>query len=352
MTVRTTLLAMCLALLAVGSCMAQNVNVVLTDLRAVPLGGIAAKVDTVQGVDEGRPVVRVQYTKSGEERRMLALEAAVSGDLTGLRAGELRYRLEVTEGAAPRMGFVLYDEDGGCWYKVAAEPLKPGGFQEARVPLGSLQLATYAEDASGKLELNAVKRAWVALLLDGAGRGVLEISRARLTDEAYRPTAPFRVTGPGAGTWGISQDPAVTGQVTIVPDGYNGRPCIRYEFTVPGGRHMYAIPNTTIAPGEYDGYRALRFQYKASIPKGMRFLVTLAERGGAAYYSEPAGPWSEEWATMTVPFDVLKPAGWAAKDANGRFDPGDISGVQIGCHGTAEKAGSGWLWVADVELIP
>lgn len=352
MIVGKTLLASCLALAAVGGCLAQNVNVPLTDLKPVVTAGFAARVETVPGEDEGRAVVRVQYAKSGEERRMLALEALVTADLTGLKAGEVRYRLGVTEGSAPRLGFVLYDEDGGCWYKVGAEPLKVGGFQEVRLPLGSLQLASYAQDASGKLELDAVKRAWVALLVDGAGKGVMEISTARLTDEAYRPTEPFRVTGSGAGTWGVSRDPAVTGKVTIVPDGHRGRPCMHYEFTVPAGRHMYAIPNTAIAPGEYDGYRALRFQYKASIPKGMRLLVTLPERTGAAYYSEPAGPWSEEWATMTVPFATLKLASWGQKDPNGKFDPGDISGVQIGCHGTPEAAGPGWLWVADVELVP
>jgi hypothetical protein len=352
MIVRKTLLTICLVLIPAAACLAQTVNVPLTGLKLAASAGVAATVDAAPGADGATAAVRVRYTKTSEERRLIALEAPVSADLTGLKAGELRYRLQITEGAAPRAGVVLFDGDGGSWYKVAAEPLKPGGFQDARLPLGNLQLASYAEDESGKLELNTVKRAWVALLVDGAGKGTVEISGARLTNEPYKPAGPFRVTGPGAGTWGISQDPAVSGKVTTVPDGCEGRPCIKYEFSVPAGRHMYAIPNTSIAAGEYDGYSALRFRYKAAIPTGMKLLVTLPEKAGAAYYVEPAGPWAGEWTTMTVPFSDLKLASWGQKDANGKFDPGDISGVQIGCHGTPAAAGPGWLWVADVELLP
>lgn len=352
MTVRKMLLSVCLMLAVAGTCLAQQVNVSLTGLKPVATSGVAAKVETVQGVDEGKAVVRVSYAKTGEERRLLALEAPVDADLTGLKAGEVRYRLEATEGVAPRVGFVLFDGDGGSWYKVAGDPLTAGDFQTTRLPLNNLQLASYAQDESGKLELNAVRKAWLGLLFDGAGKGVVEISGVRLTNEAYKPAGPLRVTGTGAGTWGISQDAAVTGKVTVVPDGFDGRPCIQYEFGVPAGRHMFAIPNTSIATGEYEGYSALQFQYKAAVPKGMRLLVTLPEKTGAAYYAEPAGPWAGEWTTMTVPFSSLKLASWGQKDANGKFDPGDISGVQIGCHGTPAAAGPGWLWVADVELVP
>jgi hypothetical protein len=351
-TVRNGLLVALVVCALGGTCLAHTVDVALTDLKPVLAAGVRVNVAVEPLTDAGRRVLRVRYSKTTEERRMVALAAPVDVDLTGLKAGELRYRLEVRRGAAPRLGFVLFDADGGSWYKVAGDTLQVGDFRTARLPLANLQLAAYAQDESGQLELNKVRRAWVALLLDGAGKGIVEISAARLTSEAYKPTEPFRVTGPDAGTWGVSQDPAVAGKVTVVPDGYEGRPCIKYDFTVPAGRHMYAIPNTSIAAGEYEGYSALRFRYKASVPKGMRMLVTLPERTGGAYYNEPAGPWAGEWTTMTVPFEALKLASWGQKDANGKFDPGDISGVQIGCHGTPEAAGPGWLWVADVELVP
>ena len=138
----------------------------------------------------------------------------------------------------------------------------------------------------------------------------------------------------------------------MVPGAPNGGECMKYVFTVPAGRHMYAIPSTPVAVEDLEGYSALRFKYKYQIPAGMRMLISLGEAGGPMYFVEPAGPWSAEWAEMTIPLSKFQWATWSQKDDNGQFDLAKLSTVQIGTHGVPAEAGEGSIMVCDVELVP
>jgi hypothetical protein len=193
----------------------------------------------------------------------------------------------------------------------------------------------------------------VGLTIDGPAEGVLEISDVRFTREPYKPTKSLRITGDGPGVWSVGKDPAVEATLTTPNEAPGGKACMKFEFKVPGGRHMYAIPSTPVPDTELDGYRALRFTYKAALPDGIKgLLVTVGEHGGGQFYADPPPPASAEWTTVTIPFASLKFAPWS-KDPNGRFDLGQVDRVMIGTHGTASgKGGPGVICVTDVELIP
>jgi hypothetical protein len=116
---------------------------------------------------------------------------------------------------------------------------------------------------------------------------------------------------------------------------------------------MYAIPSTPVPEQGLEGYRALRFTYKASLPAGIKgLLVTLGEHGGGQYFADPAPPASADWTTITIPFENFKKAGWA-KDTNEKLDLDQVDRLMIGVHGTASGAGGGGcIWVTDIEFVP
>ena len=329
-----------------------EVNVPLTSLKLVGLGGVQAELQQVADADDGKPATRITFAKAGEERRLLAVAAVPAASPAGAKALAIRYRLALAEGEGPRAALVIFDKDGGSWYKVGGYPLAVGEFRDARISVAALRQTAFSQDESGELEWDNVDKVWLGVVIDGAAEGALEFSDARFTDEPYRPDRPLRVTGDGPGEWGSGQDPAVKSKLTTPNEGPDGKPCMKYEFTVPAGRHMYAIPNTKVVGGELEGYGALRFQYKVNIPPDMRLLVTLGEHGGAQYYVEPPGPWPAEWTTMVLPFEQFTAAGWGAKDANGKLDIESVGSVTIGTHGTAREAGPGFIMATDVEFVP
>jgi hypothetical protein len=326
-----------------------DLNVLLPDLKLVPLSGIEASV--VEPAGEAKPAP-LSFDKAGDERRLLALEGVPQSSLEGARALDLSYRVQMEAGQAPRLALVIFEGDGGCWYRLSAGPVQLDRLARARLSLASLRQAAFSTDASGALEWANVAKVWVGLIIDGPAEGSLELLQARFTDEPYRPESPLRVTGDGPGEWHAGQDRAVKSELTTPNEGPGGAPCMKYEFTVPGGRHMYAIPSTGIVPAELEGYTALRFKYRANIPPGMRLLVTLTEREGAQYYVEPPGPWAAEWAEMTIPLSRFKAASWGARDTNDTLDLPDLKSVTIGTHGTPAEGGAGLVMVADVELVP
>jgi hypothetical protein len=179
------------------------------------------------------------------------------------------------------------------------------------------------------------------------------LGRAAFTSEPYRPTEPIRLTGDGPGVWVTGYDPAAQVKVSLPDEGPGGRPCMKAEFAFPGRRHMYVIPALPVPESDLDGYRALRFTYKAKLPRGIAgLLVCLWERGSAQYYADPAPPASDEWKTVTISFEDLKLGAWS-KDRNGRLDLDQIASIVIGVHGTAaEDAASGVIWATDVEFVP
>lgn len=325
----------------------------LVNLRPAVYAGFQADLETVPNADEGRPALRATFVKTGEERRLLALEGQPEARPVGVKALVLRYRLNLTRGESLRPAVVVFDQEGGSWYKVGGTPLAAGGFMDCRLPVAALRPTAFSSGAATEPDWNRVARVWVGVVVDGPAQGSIALSEARFTDEPYRPTQPLRVTGEGPGRWNVSQDPAVRSTLTTPTEGPEGQPCMKYEFTLPGGRHMYAIPHTPVVAQELEGYTALRFTYKATIPEGINgLLVTLWERGGAQYMADPPPPPSAEWTTITLPLDHFILGGWT-KDDNGRFDLDNLTTVAIGCHGTAQGAGgSGTIWATNIELVP
>ena len=353
MSRRIAALAGAALLLGAAVALAQdNISVPLTHLKLAPIGGIEAKLEQVPNADGDRTATKVTFKKADEGRRLLALEAKTERVPDDVKSVALRYRAELKSGEA-RLTALFFDQDGGTWFKVRLAPLEAGEFAESRIAIGSLKQAAYSEDESGELEWGNVNRVWLGLVIDGAAEGTFEVSEARLTDERYRADKPFRVAIDKPNQWSVGNDPAVKPLLTTPNEGPDGQACMKFEFSFPGGRHMYAIPAIPMPPAELEGYSALRFTYKAALPEGIDGLLTmLGERGGAQYYADPAPPATDEWKTITIPFTEFKKGGWS-KDPNEQLDLGDVNCILIGLHGAAKgDTGSGTLWVTDVELVP
>jgi hypothetical protein len=308
------------------------------------------------------------YNKDPNVRRLVPLEITPGKDLSHAKALALVCALSLDEGSAPTLAVVLFEEDGGVWYKTGAVPLRavdpncsrPTASQSladaaegVRLPLRSLKQAEFSQDTDGKLDLDKITKVWVGLVLDGSVRGSFAIRRAAFTDKPYRPTQPLRLTGDGPGTWSLAKDPAVEGKVSTPSEGSGGKACMRFEFTFPPRRHMYALPKIQLPEAEYDGYRALRLTYKATLPKGIDgLLVSLLEHDGSQYCARPAPTPSNDWRTVTLPFDTFKLGEWS-HDENGQLDLEQLGAIFIGLHGTAQgDKAPGVIYAADVEVVP
>lgn len=344
------MLVVVLALATLTAALAQdNVTVPLTDLKLAISNGFTAKVKAV-----GANAVEGTFAKTGEERRLLAVQARPVGKVTGVRALQVTYELNLKSGSAPALAIVAFDKEGGSWYRVG-ETMASGEAVTARISVQGMRATAFSSATEPELVWNKLSHLWVGFVVDGKAEGSFKLSDAVLTSEPYKPSRPFVVTtGDKPGTWSLSQDPAVKSTVTTPAEGPDGKACMKYVFTVPTGRHMYCIPSVPVAAAELDGYSALRFTYKANVPDGMNgLLVTLQERGGGGYYADPAPQSSAEWKTITLPFSQFKFASWT-KDPNGKFDPADIGSVSIGCHGVPKGQGTveGSIMVTDVQFVP
>lgn len=323
-----------------------EVNVPLQKLQAASTSGFEA---TCKASADG---VSVTFKKTGEERRFLALEGVPAGSPVGAKTAEISYRLDLASGDAPRAAVLAYEKGGGSWYKIAAQPVALGAALATRVSVAALQQTAFSSDTNKQVDWDQVDHLWVGFVFEGAAEGKLVVSGVRLVDQTVLPTQPVRLTGAGPGKWSSGQDPAVKANLEMVPGGPNGGECMKYVFTVPAGKHMYAIPSTPVAVEDLEGYSALRFKYKVQIPAGMRMLISLGEAGGAMYSIENNGPFPTEWAEMTLPLSKFEWAVWSSKDEDGKFDLAKLATVQIGTHGAAAQAGEGSIMVCDVELVP
>jgi hypothetical protein len=322
----------------------------LGGLRLVPLTNLTAKLD--QAKVAGAEGIRVSFEKAGEERRLLALEAAVRQAPEGAKALAVTCRLQLAQGESPRLALVVYEKDGGAWFKVSTRPLPQGEVSEVRMPLVSFSKAAFSQDADTELQWTQADKVWLGLAVDGPARGTWELTKAFFTSEPYRPTQALRITGEGPGTWTVGKDPDAKGVVTTPSEGPDGKPCMRFDLTFPGGRHMYALPATPMPAAELEGYRALKFTYKAALPVGLKgLLATLRERGGGQYTIEPPPPPSNDWKTIEVPFTDFVLGGWS-KDENRKLDLDQLDAILIGTHGVATQGGDGTIWAADVEFVP
>ncbi len=348
---RTMWLTLAVGFLAVactGVVQAQ-VNIPLEGLKLVPLPGLSASSSTATQADV---VAAVRFTKTSDERRLLALETKPASDATGAKALVLRYRLQLLSGEAPRLAVVAFDAAGGSWYKVNAHPAVVDEMTEGRLSVSSLRPTAFSA-TQDTIAWWDVEKLWIGLVIDGPANGILEVSQARLTDEPYKPTKPLNVTGDGPGTWSASQNPAVKGTITTPNEGPDGQACLKYEFTAPGGQHRWMIPSTPVPNADLEGYTALRFMYKATLPKGINsLLVMVGERGGAQYCADPAPLPVGDWMEVTIPFEDFTLGSWT-KDANGRLDLQDVSSVMIGAHGVPSEAqGKGLIMATNIQFVP
>lgn len=337
-------------LVLVGPWALAQPQIELDDFRLLPASGVQASVEMTL-LPDGNPAASLTYKMDGTERRFVALEARTAGNAAGARSLTLTCRVEPESGAVPRAALLVFDADGESWYRVSTNPLPTDAMGETRLPLNSLRPTAFSAKGNGEVDWAYGQRIWVGMVLDGPCSGKLTATGAAFTWMEYRPTAVLRASE-GPGTWSVGQDPAVVSKVTTPDDGPAGQACMRFDFAVPGGRHMYAIPNLALKGLDLEGYRALRFNLKANIPPGMRLLITLGERNGGAYFVEPPGPWADEWTTMEIPFDQFTEAGWGPDKVNHQLDVDQIGAVQIGTHGAANQAGEGWLLVDNVEFVP
>jgi hypothetical protein len=104
---------------------------------------------------------------------------------------------------------------------------------------------------------------------------------------------------------------------------------------------------------ELEGYKGLRFTYKAQVPKGINgLLVMLRESDGTQYCATPPPQATEDWKTVTIPFDAFKKGGWC-KDENDQLDLDQIGSISIGVHGTTtEKTGKGFIMTKEIQFVP
>jgi hypothetical protein len=245
---------------------------------------------------------------------------------------------------------VLFESDGGVWYRVGQSTVQTDRDFEVRLPLTQgFQRALFATDTDTEVHWEQVERAQIALLIDGPATGWWDIRRAVFTNEPFRPSEPLSVWG----EWNATHDPAVRGTMTNLSIGPGGQPMMRYSFEMPGGRHMYAVPRLPVDVAELDAYSGLRFTYRATLPEGIDdLLVMLIEADGTQYYASPGPPASDKWSTITIPLTHFRRGGWSL-DENDRLDLKDVRYVAVGIHGTVRPAkATGTIDVTGVQFVP
>lgn len=340
-----------------GLAFAQEVNVPIVGgaagmegLKLIQLGGIEAKLSQVPEADAGRPALRVDFKKSDEPRRLLALEAHPAQSATGATALVARYRLDLKSGQA-LLAFVAWDEQGNAWYKTGSSPASTGAFAEGRLSVRAPRSAAFNSEPALELDWSDIQKVWVGLIIDGSAEGAFELSSARLTNEPYRATEPLVLKFAEPQNWGIAKDPAVTAEMSVANEGPNGEPCTKLSFTFPGGKHMYLVPSMALPQTDLDGYSALEITYKAELPPGIEGLLVMLGESGGQFMAEPMPKASETWLTVTIPFADFKLGGWS-KDDNGKLDVDRVNSVMIGAHGTSPGGGPGLITVADIRFVP
>ena len=322
--------------------------------RVAPGMGVQATLDILDAGQGGGQALRLTFAKTGAERRFVAIEGKPEGDAAAAKALSVWYRLALAQGDRPKLALVVFETDGGAWFRTSAAPLALDTTCEARLPLTGFRRAEFGQDADTDAHLDQAVRFWVGLLFDGPAEGTLELGRVAFMPDAAVATTPLPIVYDDPALWSLGKDPAVEAKLAVTKEGPGGRPAVRTDFAFPGGRHMFMLPALRLQDVEMQGYRGLRFACKAKLPAGIKgLLVSLSERGdGSQYCAEPAPAPSEEWTTTSIPFDAFKFGAWS-KDENGRLDLAEVDQIIIGLHGQAsdEKA-AGMILVSEIELVP
>jgi len=263
------------------------------------------------------------------------------------------FGIQEGDAADVRLGLLLYEKDGGAWFKLGRPLAASVTPTDARLSVQSLREAAFSSDANDQLDWAEVNQVWFGLIVDGKVRADFGLQRVVLTSRPFRPTKPLSVFDPASDAWTMSADKAVKHEFVSAKDGPNSTQCTRYTFSFPGGRHMYATPSQAFPQTEVSAYAGLRLTYKADLPKGISgLLILLTEQGGGQYYASPAPPASDAWTHCDIPFAAFTHAGWT-KDTNGRLDLDLISRITVGAHGQADgNGGDGTICIADIQLLP
>jgi hypothetical protein len=321
-------------------------------LRLGIASGAEVTFSVVDRADGDEAAAALAFTKESDEPRLVALAADCKGIPGDTRTLALRQRVKLTGKGSAQWTVAFFEEEGSCWYKSGAAAVAGDAFADLLMPIDTLRQAAFSQDGSGALERAAVNRVWIGLLLTGPCDGSFEISRAELSTEPYRAAAPLPITE-GAGTWSVGSDPAVTVHLTTPNEGPNGEPCMRVDFTMPGGKHMYMVPATPAPAAALEGYSGISITYRADLPPGINGLLFMLGEQGAQWFASPAPPATNgEWKTLIVPFEQFELGNWS-RDDNGKLDVSYVNQVMCGMHGsTTDEQGVGTIWVMDLKLVP
>jgi len=323
----------------------------ISALSLVGASGVEASLSVDASGPNGEQAAVLTFAKKGEDRRFVGLGGPVETDGATPQSFTALYSLRLESGNAPRLALVVFDEAANGWYRLGP-PATAGEWVTDDMPVGSLVPAGFNRDPASPLDWSAVRRAWLGLVLEGDVSGQLTLADARLSEEPYRATKPAPIVCDAPGSWSAGCDPAVVWTLTYPDEAPDGSACMKFEYSFPGGRHMYAVPSVPCPVGLADGYGALQFKYKATVPAGINGLLVMLGEGGAQWYAEPPPPPSEDWTTITIPFGQFQLGPWT-QDDNGKLDLGKVDRVMVGLHGTAQdQAASGTIWVKDLCFAP
>ena len=296
--------------------------------------------------------VTVLFDKAGQERRFLRMEAVPGRKSRPVRTVEVRYRLTLSAGPAPRLAVVAFEAGGGAYFSIAPAPLEADRYATEQISMASPRPAAFSaarlsspkSDRDDRLRWDQLDKLWIGLVMDAPTAGRFKVYGANLRSEPWQPRRSLPVHLDAKGAWDLTKDPAVTATLTTPPEGPKAETCMKLEFTLPGHRHMYVLASTSSPAGDLKAYHGLDLRLKARLPTGdVRLLISLTEEGGAQYYFEPAPPGEDDWTQITIPFSAFQPAGWAP-DKNERLDLNRILRVTVGVHGTtSEGLGAGWV---------
>ncbi len=351
-----------------AGCSLGNVASAVIDGRTWEHGGHAAGIGEHDasyptlmvdkaGKDQAQ-TVSVVIDKKTDVRRLVSLRTDDTNGLAEARALELRYDIAADRDFSPFLTVIVHEDDGGAWYKISQRPVTAGAEtahepRTIRLPLRAFRRAAFAQDDDEQMRPEQAKVIEVGLLIDGRAQGIWTIHDLTLTSEPFKPSEPFVIMSYEGGPWILSKDPAVKGKVVTARETPYDVTGMRFAFTFPLGRHMYALPRLPLPEAEYEAYSGVKITYRATLPNGIdSLLVSLFEADGSQYHAEPAPPAGKDCQTVTIPYDRFKLGGWS-HDENERLDRDQIVAISIGLHGTAKSGdGKGVIEVEDVAFVP
>lgn len=345
-------------LLLAAPALAQG-ETILWDASAGPAGATLCAPsancvsDTSWESRAGGSAVRLTVAKTDEMRRFVGWSVDVP---EAAAVGARSVRLALTSGleaAKPaHVALIAFGPEGTAWTRLSREVLAEPAEGGIVLSLEGLSPAAFSSDPARAWEAGLLERLWVGAVLEGPASGWLGLSRVTLSPEPYRSTTPVPLMPIDQAAWSAGVDPAVTWTLTVVNEGPKGEPCVRFDFEMPGGRHMFAVPAFAVDSSNLDGAGGLRLTYRADLPAGIGGLLFMVGEHGGQFAADPAPPGGGEWQTVTVPFSSFPLGGWS-KDDNGTLEPAAADRIFVGLHGSAQgDVVRGTLRILSVDAMP